>query len=145
MTWCSPPAPKMGSKEGKSERKARQQAVDNLRCYNHFQGPSVFPAFYILSLLLVLYEEFSQHGCVEIRGAALCTKASCLILSTQLRHLSYILRAESPSGGVSPSPVMGSVELWDPHVGISPCARPGCGEELDRQSMQKKRFSSVSF
>lgn len=48
------------SKEGKSRRKAEQQAVDNLRCYNRSQGPSVFPAFYILSLLLVPYEEFAQ-------------------------------------------------------------------------------------
>lgn len=50
------------SKEGESQRKARQQAGVDSSCCNHFQGPSV-PAFYVLSLLLVLYGEFSQHRC----------------------------------------------------------------------------------
>lgn len=82
---------KDGDKEGKSERQERQQAVDTLRCYNRFQGPSVFPAFYIWSLLLVLYGEILTAWTRGSRWHCPVHKASYLILSTQLRHLSYIL------------------------------------------------------
>lgn len=72
-------------------------------------------------------------------GSALCTGALGWIFSTQLRHQSccdgqshHLERLFLQSG-----------EAWS--NGHGPCARPRCGEQLDRQKKKKKGFSSMPF
>lgn len=126
------------SKDGESQRKARQQAGVNSKCYNHFQGPSV-PAFYVLSLVLMLYGELSQHRCLGM-GALPCARGRCdgfPALSWGTRAV--LCWAESPSGEAFP-PVRGSTGHWDPSTGRVP------GQGVESSLTGKKRgISAISF
>jgi len=132
----------MGNKEGKSERKERQQAADTLRCYDHFQGPLFSKLFTFRPRCWCCME--NPHSTGAWRSVALpCAQgipsdfkhspgASKLHRDGQSHHLEKLLLLQRR-------------ELHDPDTGTSPRARPGRGEELGKQSTQKKNFSSVSF